>query len=210
MTMIFRQVKESLINSVIGPAAAGRFRLTGFQNQTNDASEVLGSNRLVQIYYKQGTFSKIKGRMTGPVQHDMIFQLDLTVSTGFVGDVSVINNPSSTQAQLAAALAAFQEASGKADESVDELFDILYQIIMDGRNVYLGLDKNVIGERWLSELQKDQPIERGEYAVLTASMQLTVSAGETVDGDTGLPADTIQNTIALDGDTAETGVTVTQ
>lgn len=184
--MIFRQIKEALVNQILGPAEAGRFRTVGFQRQVKSAAETLGASRMVQVYYSSGDFPKNAGRINGPTIHDITIRLDLTVSTAAAGDLSVINNPASTSEQIAVALLAFQEAASLADDSIDELFDIVYQIIMDGRNVDLGLPSGTVSNRWIDQINKDDPVPRGEYVILTGSMILTCRAAETVSGDIGV------------------------
>jgi hypothetical protein len=127
--------------------------------------------------------------------HNITMAIDLTVSKAAEGDLSTITNPASTPAQVAAALAVFQEASALADDSLDELIEIVYQIIMDGRNVDLQLPSGTISNRWIDQVRKDDPIPRGEYVILTGSMQLTCGASEAVPGDIGIPGDIYDFTI---------------
>ena len=128
--MNFRIIKENLINKILGPAEQGRFQVIGFQRQVKNAEEVLDWNRLVQVFYSSSDFSKRGGRPTGPVQNDVTYRVELTVSKAAQVDLSVINNESATPTQLAIAIAEFQEASQAADESLDELFEIIYQILI--------------------------------------------------------------------------------
>lgn len=207
--MNFRTIKESLICNVLGPYENDRFQTIGFQRQTTNADEVLDCNRFVQIYYESGKFPKSSGRLNGPTQHNITFRIDMTVSKQAEGDLSVINNSSSSASEIATALAEFQEASSLADDSMDELYDIVYQIIMDARHIDLGLDKGIVSNRWISEMVKGQPIPRGESVVLTGSMFLTCNTVEIVDGDTGFEGTENDITIGIDGDDVQkTGVFV--
>ena len=52
--MQFRVVKDSLINNVLGPAEFGRFQTVGFQRQMKGAGEVVGTLRMVQVYFSAG------------------------------------------------------------------------------------------------------------------------------------------------------------
>ena len=127
MTMKFRDVKTALVN-ILGVDAAGLFKTIGFQRQERSASEFTGNDRLVEVYFKNSNFNRGKGRLTGPVNNDVELAVELTVSAPSKADLTVINNPNSTPAQLQIAIAAFKEASNIADDSIDELFDIVYQI----------------------------------------------------------------------------------
>ena len=193
--MNFRTIKNSIIN-ILGTAEAGRFRTVGFQRQTKSGEEVINNNRLVTVYYSSGAFPKRAGRNTGPVQHDITYRIELTVSKPASGDVSIINNPSSTPAAIAAAIEAIQEAAQLADESIDELFDIVYQILMDARNVDMGLSVGIVTNHWIDSIQKDEPRPKGDLVVLTGSANLTLRTSEQVTGDPGTPGANIIETIS--------------
>lgn len=207
--MTFRALKTSIIDNILGPAEAGQFVTIGFQRQAKAAEEVLDSLRTVQVYYSSGDFNKSAGRINGPSQHDITFRIDLAVSKAAEGDLSVINNPESTQPQVEAAILAFQEAADLADQSIDELIEIVYQILMDAENIGLGLADGIVSNRWVDNIQKDNPLPRGEYAVLTASMILTCRVAEAITGIAGTAANIFDTTVDIDGDDVEkTGVTV--
>ncbi len=202
--MNFRKIQESLIINILGPAEKDRFRVIGFQRQAKSAAEVLDCDRQVQVYYSAGEFKKTGGRLTGPVQHDITFKVELTVSKGVEIDLSVINSGSATAAEKSNAIAEFQEGSDAADKSFDELVEIIYQILMDARNYDLGMPVGTISNRWIDRIQKDIPSPNGEYVVLTGSMDLTVRAVEEVNGEEGLGTATVYDiTVDQDGDDVE-------
>lgn len=205
--MAFRIVKDAIVNNVLGPAEAGRYQTIGYQRQVKDAAGVLDNSRLVQLYYSGGSFPKSSGPNTGPTMHDMSFSVELTVAKAAAGDLSVINNPSSTPAQIAAALLAFNESAALADASLDELFDIVYQVLMDGRNIDFGLPVGTIANRWVDQLDKDLTEPRGLYVVLTGSMRLTCRAAEEILGTIGVPGDKVYdfNLEIPDDDIQKTG-----
>ena len=203
MTMMFRTVKDSIVNNVLGPAEEGRFVTIGFQRQSKSANEVLDMSRLVQVYFAGGNFDK-PGRKI-ELAHDITYNIELTVSKAAEGDLSVINNPNASQAQISAAIMAFQEASDLADTSIDELIDIVYQILMDAQNIDLGMVAGEVSSRWVTGIKKNQPVPQGEYVILTASMSLTCRVAEEVSGEvgvaqTGKPYLTV---VDIDGDNNE-------
>lgn len=208
--MIFETVKASIINNILGPAEAGRFQTIGFQRQSKNADEVLDDLRMVQVYFSRGTFSKRGGRNTGPVQHDAVYRVELTVGKAAEGDLATLDNPSATPSQLATALAAFSEASALADASFDELVGIVYQILMDGLNYDLGVTKYTVSSRWIDDIQKDTPNPRGGLIVLTGSMDLSCRMAEQITGDVGVEVPGIYDTVLdIEGDDVEkTGVTI--
>jgi len=202
--MNFRIVKDAIL-TILGTAEAGRYQTIGFQRQRTDASQASGNNRFVQCYYSAGDFSTRGGRLNGPIKHDMTFRIDLTVSAPAQVDLAVINNPTATPSAKATALANLQESSAIADESLDELVEIVYQVLMHGLNLDLGLSKGTVANKWLTDINKDRPIERGELMILTGSMRLTVRTTEQVEGDIGTAGTIFDTTIDIDGDDVERG-----
>ncbi|MCK5127577.1 MAG: hypothetical protein KAR42_15075 [candidate division Zixibacteria bacterium] len=208
--MNFETVKDSIVNNILAPAEAGRFRTVGFQRQSINADEVEDNLRLVQIYFSRGDFSKRAGRNTGPVQHDVTYRVELIVSKAAGGDLATLDNPSSTPSQLATALVGFSESSALADASLDELAGIIYQILMDGLNYDLGVTKYTVSNRWIDNIQKNEPTSRGSLLVLTGSMDLSCRMVEEITGDVGAEVPGVYDTeLDIDGDDVEkTGVTI--
>jgi len=191
--MNFRIIKDSII-TILGTAAAGRFRTVGFQRQTKAAEEVKGNLRLVTVYYSTGYFPKRSGRNTGPVQHDITYRIEFTVSSPAIGNLAIINNPLSTPAEISAAITGIQESAYLADQSIDELFEIVYQILMDGNNIDMQLPIGTIANRWIDSIQKDEPRTRGDLVELTGSSNLTLRTSEQILGDPGTPGANIIDT----------------
>jgi hypothetical protein len=181
-------VKDAIID-LLAVKAAGRYRTIGHQKQEQSAKEVKDSNRSVQVYFSNGDFPKSGGSLTGPFKFDITYRIDLTVAKAAVGDLAVIQNPASTPAQLATALSNIQEATALADESLDELYEIVFQILEDAEQVEFGLELGTVSNRWISNLDKHEPTERGSLVVLTGIMQLTCSVVEYVIGDQGVDID---------------------
>jgi hypothetical protein len=207
--MNFRVIKDSIIDNVLGPNSTGKFVVVGFQRQNKNAVETLDTSRTVQVFYFSSDFPKNKGRLNGPTQNNVTYKIELTVSSAAKGDLSVVNNPASTPAQIAVALSAFQEASYLADNSFDELVDEVYQILMSGIFLDLGLDKGTVSDRWIGNVQKDHPEPRGGYVTITGSMNLTCNTAEQVPGDVGVAGTVFDTTIDIkDDDVEKTGVTV--
>jgi len=181
MTMNFRLIKASIV-TLLGTSAAGRYRTIGFQEQGQAATEVKDDDRSVQVYYRSGDLPKQGGGLSGPFMHNTTYDFDLTVSKPALVDLTIMQNPLSTAGQYAAALAAMQQSSELADTSFDELADVIFQIIMNAENIDLGMSTPV-ANRWIRNIQKDDPIPRGELVVLTGSMQLTCKIDEQVSGE---------------------------
>ena len=199
MTMNFRVVKDAITN-LLGTKASGRYRTIGHQERSQAASEVKNNNRSVQAYFSSGDLPKSGGAARGPFKHNVTYRIDLTVSMSAKGDLATINNPSSTPAQLQTALANIQEASAGADASLDELYDIVFNVLMDAEEIDFNLPFP-LANRWIGNLDKHEPMERGSLFVITGAMQLTCSVTEYVTGNVGVDvADPIYDTTIINND----------
>ena len=69
--MLFRTIQAAIINDILGPAEAGRFRTVGFQRQAKAAEDALDNSRLVQVFYSSGSFPFAKSSRITP-QHNII------------------------------------------------------------------------------------------------------------------------------------------
>lgn len=206
--MNFRVVNQAIIDT-LGASAAGAFQVVGYRRQVKSAEEVKGAKRMVQSYYAAGDFPKSAGRQTGPVQHNMVFSIGLTVSAAAKVDLAAINTPGAPEASISSALSALQEGAAEADLLFDELTDLVYQILMDGRNFDLGLTKGTISKRWVDNIRKDAPTPEGRLVVLTGTIQYSCNTVEQITGDTGTAGGIISTVVDIDGDdTEKTGVEV--
>lgn len=207
--MIFEQLQESLTNNVLGPSANNRFKVIGYLQQSKSADEVAAN--LVQVFYKEGDFPKNSASLRGPVQHEMTFNIEMTVAAPARGDIAAIADPNANPQQLINALNNFSNSAKDAESKLNTLIRDVYQIIMDARNFDLGLSKGVISNRWIRNTSKDEPLPRGEYVILTAIMILTCRASETVTGDTGTPGEIMDISMLFgneETDTSDSGVEV--
>jgi len=216
MTMNFETLQTNIVN-LLTNAAAGRYRVAGYQPKTEDAEESLDSNRLVSVYYSEGQFPDSQSGTAGPVQHDTTYRIELFVTKAAEGDLATINSETSTPAEVQTVMANIKLAEKLADDSWNELAGIVYQIIMDARNRDLGMSMGIIANRWIDNVRKDRLAEinairgigGGKYIMLTGSMDLTCKLYEPIDGDTGTAGYIYDNVIDLvDDDNEKTGVLV--
>ena len=205
--MNFRIVKQALIDT-LGDAAAERFHVIGYQRQNKSSSQVKNNLRMVQCYFSEGNFPKSAGRMRGHKTHDLQIEIDLSASAAATGDLSILDNPAATAIQKAAAMAAVQEAAHNADVLIDELIEYVYQIIMDARNENLGIETGLISNRWISRIQKDTLLERGDLVVKTANLRYECRVQEDVLGDIGNEPETVVFNSGMGGDIESAGVEI--
>lgn len=186
--MVFRVIKKSIVENILGPAQRDYFRTIGYSLPELGAEEVLNNKRVVSVYFAEGDFTR--GGLTRPL-HDMTFHLDMMVAADSKLDLAVLerDHPEEIQQQTYAdALSEKQEAEGRADELLDELFNIIYQLIMDKRNQELGVDrlnpplKLGIANRRILKFEKGSPDPKGFLVMLGGQATLKCSANEKLVG----------------------------
>ena len=197
--MNFRIIKAA-IEQILFDNSQDCFSVVGYQKQVASVEESLDEKRTVQVYYSSGDF---KGRQTGPTYHDITYRIDLTVAKSSAGDLATVNSAGSGTPEKAEALADFQTGAARCDESFDELVELVYQILMDGNNLDLGQDVGVVANRWLDQVQKDQPLPRGEYVLLTGSLFFKLRTTEQISGATLTAGDVQDVTLDQHGDDFE-------
>lgn len=216
MTMNFETLQSNIV-TILGTAAAGRYRVAGFQPKTDDAKEYLDSNRLVSVYYSEGQFPDNINSMVGLKQHETTYRIELFVTKAAEGDLATIENPASIPAQIQTALANIKSAELLADESWNELLGIIYQVLMDARNIDLGMTVGTIADRKIDNIRKDRPADigvargvlGGKFITITGSMDLTCRLDEPILGDTGTAGELIDSVLDIVNDDNErTGVQI--
>ena len=198
MTMLFRTVKASA-EALLVAAAAGRYRVLGYQDPKISDEELSRTDRLVQIYYKRGKFPQT-GSGRGPFSHDVTLQVRLTVSEPATCDLTILLDPASTSVQIATALAALEPAGKKADDELDELWDIVWNTLMAGDSLDLGAPFN-ISNRWMPEFEKEDVLPRGRYAVMEGTSEHKFRTTEEVVSTDINDLDFIDTTLTLEDDT---------
>ena len=202
--MQFEIAEQSILDNVLGPAEAGRFVTIGGQRQ-RDSAEAINSKRKVMVIFDEGTFPESGGAQYGPVRHDMTFKVMLIEATPAEVDLSVLNNEDASASDKAEALRQMAEPSIKANRNMNEFIRIVWQILMDLRNEQMGMvppddrpNLKLVSSRWISNIRKGDPVPEGEFVVLTAEMDLTLTVEEDITGD-DLPA-TPEDGVVYDGD----------
>lgn len=184
MNMNFIQVKVALQNLLIDNAN-GNFQVVGAQRQEKSGEEFVGSDRMVEIYFKKSSFPRSKGAFLGPVSSDVEFSIEFTVSAPALVDLSVLENPSSTTEQIQTALSSMKAASSEADDRMDELISMVWQILMNPINEKLGL-RGIVSNRWVDDAIKNDPNPRGSLVVLTGAMPYSCNVCEVPPGELGV------------------------
>jgi len=205
--MMFHTVKNAIVQ-LLGDNAQSRFQVIGYQRQGKGASETLGINQFVQVYYSGGSFPKSAGRRTGTKTHDIKMNINLTTSAKAQGDLSVLDDPGATIQAKAAALLAVREAAEIADNQMDALIKAVFQILLDARNDGIGLGVGEVSSRWIDAIQKDTMIDRGDLIVKTANFEYSCRVQEDVFGDIGVTPDPMTIDAALNVPNTGAGILV--
>lgn len=184
--MNFQTIRDAII-STLGTGAGSDFRVIGYQKRAQDESTIIDTDRSVQVFYSAGRFPEESSSCAGALDHHMTFAFRMMVAQPAKVDLTTLNNPASTAAQRAVALAAKQEAEYLADQSIDDLWDKVVQIIMSGINIDFGLAFNV-SSRLINDFEKMAPLDDGQYIILSANATLTCRIDEQVPGETPLSA----------------------
>jgi hypothetical protein len=204
--MNFRKIKLSITGNVLGPAEGGRYRTIGYQKQNTDVEDVLGKNRTVQVFFSSSDFPKNASGLQGPFKHEISYRIELAVAEDSAVNLAALKDENATDADREKAWKSFIEAGDAADDSFDELAEIVFQVLMDARNIDLGLPVGDVSDRWVGQIRKDEPEPTGEFVMLTGAMMLTCSTSEAANGDPGVTgAAIIDTTVDLEDDDVEKG-----
>jgi len=204
--MQFQTVRDAIENT-LNTDAAGRYQVIGHQVQGSSAEE--RAVPTVAVFYGSGEFPQSGGSIADANKHDATFRLEFTATAPSKGDLATLQNDAATPAELAAALATFQNAAWEVDRVVDQLFSDVYGVIMSALNETFGLAIGAVSSRWIGQISKDNPVPKGEVVMLTGSAVLTCTMEEQVLGEVGTPANEFDTVVDIDGDDVEqTGVRV--
>jgi hypothetical protein len=195
--MEFQTVKAA-IKQTLNDQSLERFDVFGYQRQSKSAEDF---TKLVNVFYRSGSFPKSAAGIYGsPVKHEMEFEIEYTVSAAAEADLSKLNSDTAAADEIAIALAAMKDGSAAADELIDQLFSDVWNIIMNAENAFFGLNDYKVQDRWLEDIQKDNPIPQGEYVVLSGRSRLTCTVEEIPGGETGTAGTAYNNTVNIQGD----------
>jgi hypothetical protein len=202
MTTIMQfETLEAAVVNILGLAAAGRFQVVGHKQRGVAAEEIKDSLRTVQVFYTGGKFPKSGGSHLGPMTHEVTLKIDLEVATATKGDLAALVDPTSTGPDLMAALASFREGADLANSALNELARTVFQILMDGRNLDLGMGGGNVSPHWIDGIDKTAPSPRGEYVTMGGSMDLVCRVSEVIFGDQGVTADHVLGAVLTEIET---------
>lgn len=192
--MNFIAIKAGIV-AILVAAAAGQYEVVGAQRQ-REGSQDINQKKKVAVYFLDDEFDVNSGSPNGDVQSDPTYQIELKVSEK--GKINDVNDPAS-----------LESAEFIADTQLDLFFDLIYQILMDARNMDLGLTVGTISNRFIKTIKKGKISSDGETVVIVGTMNLTCRTAESVSGDVGVAGVGNKSTIEANEDEfAKTGIEV--
>lgn len=200
--MKFEGIRDSLEQLLLNGSTDGAYRVIGYQKTAEDAENAIDDKRFVTVYYSSGEFPKSSGvEAGGPVDHDMSFQVELTITQPSKGDISSLTT-GSTAAQRLTALTGFKDACRLADRELDDFVSVIWNLIMDSRNRDLGYSQK-LGSRWIGSFQKGEPIDMQKFVTISGVLTLTAMVDELPQGDPGVTGEDIAVTVDINEDTVQ-------
>lgn len=188
--MNFIDARKALVQ-LLGDNASGAFTVIGYKKQEQQADQVRDYFRTVQVYTAGGKLDEDATSLNGPYKYGMTIMIEITASKAAKADLIVINNPSSTPSEVAAAMEGIQYAAEFARESVEECYGSVFGIIMDSRyKAFDDDDDTLVDRRWIDEFKISKPTPTGSLVAVTLIAKLTFDTEEEAGGDTPLSADT--------------------
>ena len=192
------QTVQSALVSTLGTAAAGRYRVVGYDDLPIDSSEVSTSaTKLVSVVYKSGILPTGTSPHSGPATHTCTFNISLLLSSSAKVNLAVLESDESTAAQRTTALAALQDAKNLSNADLDSFISIIFGVLLDNRNINIGLSQKYVGNRWITKIQKNDPEYFGDCVISTATLEYEIDVEEDFVGDTGESGDIINLTLKL-------------
>lgn len=179
--MNFRIIKDAILETLCIHQGSD-FRVVGHQKQTKSSKEVNNDNKLVQVLYREGEFpARGQSNIIG-AKHNLVFNIEFTVSAAAVGDIETATDSTATALERSNAIASIKEAVERVDCQLDEFIDRVYQILMDASNVDFGLSKGILSGRRIERITKNDTVEDGSLVLKTGMFDLSCSTFEDVQG----------------------------
>jgi hypothetical protein len=198
--MTFRTIPPALLVT-LGAAAASRFTVEGYDKQSHAVEELLNDLRHVTVLYSSGQMQRAASAwVSGPVQHECTFPVELLVAADAKADLTVLNDTTSTALEYTSALAAMQPAAKRANDNWDELFDLVWNILMAPANMALGLAAGVVANRWCGNPQKAKPFSRGKYILVSGTFDYTCTVQEYPTGVVGVAGESVDLSMTVTAD----------
>lgn len=204
--MRYQSIQTYLV-TLLGTKAASRYRTVGYVDRLIADTEVYNTSKLVSVVYKSGMFPEGLSGHQGPATHECTFNIELLLSQPAKVDITTLESGTATAGQRATALAALQDAKNLANANLDSFISIIYYILLDNESFDFGLTRSYVGNRWISKIEKADPMYFGDSVISAATITFNVDVQEDFTGLSGTSGDKIDLTLELnEEDTGQAGV----
>jgi len=187
--MNFQTIKAA-IQPTLQTQALGAFQVMGSAGEGRDA-DALALLPLVEVFFDGSEFVKGASSSVGRKSHDVTFKINLTTVTPGAADLTGLDNPSTTPAMAAQIIANAKTSEGAADTAFDNLVSQVWNILANPANTFMGLPVGSFSNLWIDAIKKGGPIGRGEYTVLSGTMNLTLRASEFPPSEIPVPGNAV-------------------
>lgn len=178
------KVEVDRLRDWLGDISNGAYFVVGYQKQRRNASALRGK-KMVQVFHSGGSFPRDASPMNYATQYEAVATVRLTVSESATVDLSVLNDPNSSEADRVTALGAGMDAEERANNSLDELFSLMFNSIMGGEGEHFGNEGEfTISDRWGHDFRKEPVIKSGSLVVINGYYDIGFTVKEIPDGVT--------------------------
>jgi len=184
--MVFEDLRDGLI-ATLEANETGRFITVSYKRQGIDAEQIKGALRTIQVFFDAGDYPE-KGYVPGNFTHDVSFGIVYEASAASTMDLAVIENPASTESEIAAAIINGKVAEERVDRAIDEMRRFATQILLDPPNEDFTLPKYTVNNARLTGFKKGSPGKLGKLVTLRATETFTAIIEERTTGSTVTPA----------------------
>lgn len=164
------------------------------------SEEVAGTKPIVELHISDGDFSDIGSSNIGKKMHSFCIELSVIASSSAKYDLSVINNPLSTDEQVATAIEGGQRAANSAYSIAFQTFVLAFSLINHRANYDFGLPKYTLKKKRFGKYKIDRHVINGNMATVIGTSKIECTVEENVSGVTPVASDDPVVTGEIDGD----------
>jgi len=188
MSMKFINIINS-VKTILTDASGGGFQVVDHEPKS-EGSKDINDLKKVLVYFSSDNFDRNSGTTNGTLQSKPTFKILLQVSA--MGVFTDSDDPSS-----------LVSAEAMANTQWDLFASQIFLILMNAKNVFLGLAVGEISNRFIDTIQKGEIIRDGDDAVILGTMDLTCNTTEIVSGEIATVGTDVTSNLTIGDDTEQ-------
>lgn len=159
-----------------------------------------GTKPIVEMHISGGDFFAPGSSPTGDKLHSFTIEIHVIASASAKYDLSVIENPSSTEEEVATAMIAGLGAANIAYGIIFEVFSLIFDLINNRANYDFGLEKYTLKKKELGKYNIERHVTSGNLATVHGMSKIDLLVVEPVEGVTPIASEEppVQGVIAGD------------